>query len=260
MTTSPARAELSRRDVTSILKIVTDVELRTCDRSTRRQQLLEQLSRLIGADSGYYTWGRGHPDRSEVTPVAIVHFGFTPEEFMQLTQVLLTNEGKRWAQNPIADYLKLAPLATVSRSLLWSDETWYSSEFFQQQLRPLGWNEWITAVHYNSADTWYCLSFFRRIQKPRFDSREEQIVDVVMEGVSWLYPQVSEAIPAESFVGLSPRQRVVMLMLLDGMARKDIASSLGVTLHTINDHVKAVYQRFGINSATELAAKFLQSM
>jgi len=80
-----------------------------------------------------------------------------------------------------------------------------------------------------------------------------------MGSISWMQPRVSESVPAETFVGLTPRQRTVMLQLLDGQSRKQIAQSLGITVHTANDHIKAIYEHFQVRSATELAAKFLQS-
>jgi DNA-binding NarL/FixJ family response regulator len=66
-------------------------------------------------------------------------------------------------------------------------------------------------------------------------------------------------VPPQVFDGLTPRQRVILMMLLDGMSRKQIAIHVGTTLHTVNDHCKALYQHFGVNSATELASKFLKA-
>jgi DNA-binding CsgD family transcriptional regulator len=52
---------------------------------------------------------------------------------------------------------------------------------------------------------------------------------------------------------------MVMLCLLDGLSRKQIASHLGITLHTVNDHMKTLFAQFDVNSTTELAAKFLKA-
>ena len=63
----------------------------------------------------------------------------------------------------------------------------------------------------------------------------------------------------EAFAGLTPRQRLVMLMLLDGLARKTIALRLGISEDTVGDHIKSIYTHFKVNSAGELAAFFLRS-
>jgi DNA-binding CsgD family transcriptional regulator len=54
--------------------------------------------------------------------------------------------------------------------------------------------------------------------------------------------------------GLTPRQREVLAGLLLGHTPARIARNLGVTEHTVNDHRKAIYQRLGVRSRSELAA------
>lgn len=58
--------------------------------------------------------------------------------------------------------------------------------------------------------------------------------------------------------GLTPRQREVLGSLLLGHSPGRIARELGVSEHTVNDHRKAIYQRLGVSSRSELAA-LLQS-
>jgi DNA-binding CsgD family transcriptional regulator len=54
--------------------------------------------------------------------------------------------------------------------------------------------------------------------------------------------------------GLTGREGVVAQRLLAGLARKAIASELQISLHTVNDHVKAVYDKTGVSSAGQLRA------
>ena len=55
--------------------------------------------------------------------------------------------------------------------------------------------------------------------------------------------------------GLTPRETEVTQRLLTGLARKTIASELHLSLHTVNDHVKAVFDKTGSSSAGELRAR-----
>ncbi len=64
--------------------------------------------------------------------------------------------------------------------------------------------------------------------------------------------------PPEKFAGLTPRQRTITLMLLDGLTRKKAAASLGIGEETVNHHVKFIFRHFRVQSATELAALFLR--
>lgn len=55
--------------------------------------------------------------------------------------------------------------------------------------------------------------------------------------------------------GLTSRESEVTRRLLTGLARKTIASELRISLHTVNDHVKAVFDKTGVSSAGELRAQ-----
>ena len=55
--------------------------------------------------------------------------------------------------------------------------------------------------------------------------------------------------------GLTARESEVTRRLLTGLARKTIASELRISLHTVNDHVKAVFDKTGVSSAGELRAQ-----
>ncbi len=54
--------------------------------------------------------------------------------------------------------------------------------------------------------------------------------------------------------GLTARQRDVLGLLLLGRSMTQLAGELGISEHTANDHRKAIYQRLGVNSRSELAA------
>lgn len=54
--------------------------------------------------------------------------------------------------------------------------------------------------------------------------------------------------------GLTRRQRDVLGLLLLGRSLTQTAHELGISEHTVNDHRKAIYQRVGVSSRSELAA------
>jgi DNA-binding CsgD family transcriptional regulator/GAF domain-containing protein len=55
--------------------------------------------------------------------------------------------------------------------------------------------------------------------------------------------------------GLTVRESEVTQGLLVGLARKEIAADLRISLHTVNDHVKAVFDKTGVSSAGQLRAQ-----
>lgn len=52
-------------------------------------------------------------------------------------------------------------------------------------------------------------------------------------------------------LGLTPRQREVLTLLLDGKSNKMIARDLAISVETVKDHVAAVLRTLGVNSRTQ---------
>ena len=58
--------------------------------------------------------------------------------------------------------------------------------------------------------------------------------------------------------GLTFREAEVARYALAGFARKAIASELHISLHTVNDHLKAIFEKVGVGSAGQLRARILR--
>lgn len=54
--------------------------------------------------------------------------------------------------------------------------------------------------------------------------------------------------------GLTERETEVVLLLARGLALKEIAAELTISVHTVRDHVKAIYEKTGVTSRGELVA------
>ncbi len=71
---------------------------------------------------------------------------------------------------------------------------------------------------------------------------------------------VERARPAEladvivAAYGFTPREREVLAHVLRGLPSKRIAQELGISLHTVQDHLKSAFAKSGVNSRAELAA------
>lgn len=62
-------------------------------------------------------------------------------------------------------------------------------------------------------------------------------------------PPVDAALPR-----LSPREREVLGLLVDGLTDREIADTLGISLRTANHHVASIFNKLGVNSRTAAAA------
>jgi DNA-binding NarL/FixJ family response regulator len=57
---------------------------------------------------------------------------------------------------------------------------------------------------------------------------------------------------------LSPREHSVLNGLAEGLAYKQIADELGVSIHTVRNYIRRIYEKLHVRSRTEAVAKFLR--
>ena len=72
--------------------------------------------------------------------------------------------------------------------------------------------------------------------------------------------QSFKAIPArgDESVDLSPREHSVLNGLAEGLAYKQIADQLGVSIHTVRNYIRRIYEKLHVRTRTEAVAKFLR--
>jgi DNA-binding CsgD family transcriptional regulator len=251
---------ISVADAVALQNLVRTVEATTAVMAERRQQFAERLIEMLDGDVGHWSWGRGHPDRESIAPVAVVLVGYSDAQ-----KGILIKQGNNpaavsdWHQRTIKLVGDKTQLTTLRRDVF-TDDDWKNAGFNVEFAAHLGLDSWIHAIRYPTTDTWCNIFIARHVGREEFQPREAALLDLALASIPWLTPQVEEKVPPERFIGLTPRQRAVLLMQLDGLSRKQIASKLNVTEQTIGDHLKALYKQFEVHSSGELAALFLRGV
>jgi DNA-binding NarL/FixJ family response regulator len=64
--------------------------------------------------------------------------------------------------------------------------------------------------------------------------------------------------PVDESAALSPRERSVLDGLSEGLAYKQIADQLGVSIHTVRNYIRRIYEKLHVCTRTEAVAKFLR--
>lgn len=249
---------LSTTIVGNLLESVVAIGDETFDLADRRRSLLCALCDLTAADAGFWAWGRGWPDADTLTPVAIIDFGFTDTQRADIVSWGLDQEAEKNFRSRFVEHVGEQQCVTSLREDLFSNIEWDAIPLMRRQLTNAGFGSWIHSVRYSASDTWSNLFLLRNTGAPEFGRTEADVIHVTLTSVPWMNSTAEEKLPPERFAGLTSRQRTVMLMLLDGLSRKRIATSLGIVEATVGDHIKAVFNHFGVGSVAELAALFLR--
>jgi DNA-binding NarL/FixJ family response regulator len=59
---------------------------------------------------------------------------------------------------------------------------------------------------------------------------------------------------------LTPAQRPVLKLLLDGLSEREVAEHLGLSPHTVHNHARAIYRKLCIHKKSELFRHLLPRM
>ncbi len=68
----------------------------------------------------------------------------------------------------------------------------------------------------------------------------------------------AQVAPGDETTALSPREREVLEGLAEGQAYKQIADKLGVSIHTVRNYIRRIYEKLHVCSRTEAVAKYLR--
>lgn len=246
-------------DVVWLLRLTSELTASTLPLNERRTKAIQSLMNRTGADAGWWAWGQGVPGKSQVTPLAFIPMGFTPEQLALHIEAGLDPEMDTLYRSKVMPFLEHVPQHTHLWNELVSDEIWHASTLYKRYYAQSGFDRHVNSVRYFENDYFSNASFCRKVGRPPFSESERQLLDWAMAGMSIMHISSAEAVPPEVLSRLTARQRTVLLMLLGGQSRKSVANDLSISEHTVNEHVKQLYKNFAVNSVTELAAKFLQS-
>jgi DNA-binding NarL/FixJ family response regulator len=64
--------------------------------------------------------------------------------------------------------------------------------------------------------------------------------------------------PASDLEKLTPREQEVLTLLAKGYLQKEIADNLGISINTLRNHLRPIYEKLHVHSRTEATIKFLR--
>jgi DNA-binding NarL/FixJ family response regulator len=98
----------------------------------------------------------------------------------------------------------------------------------------------------------------------------ERIVDAIidsMEGGSPMTPSIAAKVldyfrqsnkVAENDYNLTEKEQEILKLLVDGLSYKMIADRQNISFHTVNSHIKKIYEKLQVHSMSEAVSKAIQ--
>jgi DNA-binding CsgD family transcriptional regulator len=247
---------LPESDVRELVRLLADVAIVEGGIAAKKHALMSGLSKLVDANG--WLWSLTKVEMETKTPISVglLHDGLTPE---QLTGWL---EASQSTTPPPED----APLCvlysegkhyTRRRQQVVTDAEWYNHPAVKRHRLQVGLDHFLYSV-YPLEDREYCsaIGMFRHHGRDAFSERDTRLAHIVLSEVEWLHYAELPSDRGRKVPELNPRQRVVLMMLLDTHNKDEIASLLHISPHTVKDHMKAIYKTFNVSSQLELIRRF----
>jgi DNA-binding CsgD family transcriptional regulator len=148
---------------------------------------------------------------------------------------------------------------TLGRRELASDREWYQSGYVNDICRLAGIDDVIySIVPGPTKGSVFGVALYRQWGGRPFGSAERDLVHLFQEESLKVHQLIyRDALPPK--VRLSPRLAETLQGLLDGLAEKEIAARMEISIHTVHGFVKEIYLRFGVRSRPQLLSLFMRS-
>lgn len=257
-----ADAVLSTNDVRALFRLMSEVRELGRDASAWRAHLAQGLSELCSARASLAFEAVERLDDLEKTScsqivqlVDAVSHGVSRDEAPRFYDDVF------WLDHASDATLDaMIPLYgtsfTRTRRDLVDDAAWRRSVIRNERFRRNDCDEFVIsmAVAPVSRLTLSSLSVYRAWGEPVLTERERAIVELAHEELRRDFAYV-----LGRDIHLTPRAREVLELLQRGDSEKEIASELGISVHTVHDHVKAIHRAYKVRSRGELLSHLAQS-
>lgn len=240
----------------------------------RRRGLMTGLSDLLDAD--YWVWSQMSvdPETGEHTPVDMVH-NFPERTLRLLMSGINDPENPCPAASKLFTMLAANPHQTRRRCDLVTDRRWYGSTHYKAYRKTCGIDDCIYSFYVGPMPTQSDppgagapvghgghprrlisgVVLHRKTERQAFDESRARLLHVVLNRVVWLH-EPAAAVDAQQVVGeLTTRQREVVGYLSEGKTVSQIAGVMGVSVNTVNSHLKAVHKAYGVTNRSQLLSR-----
>lgn len=249
---------LELSDVEQIVRLVAEAGDPTIELTLpeRKRLLLEGVAKLI--DAQVWLWSTTVPNLNidgDFMTTCMIEGGWCDEaERAHVYQVLTSPELHKNFGSAVLKIIRKNEYVVQLREEIvpaeQNDEVnalWY----------PTGLSHSLFALYPLKCGQFSGIGLHRRKGQPIFSERDRSIVYVIFRQVEWLHRHGTNDSAKVKVVQLTPRERQVLMFLLNGDSRKEIARQMKISEHTVGDYMKKLHKHFEVSSRAELQGYFL---
>jgi DNA-binding CsgD family transcriptional regulator len=245
---------LPETDVRALVRLLGEVTLARGSIQESKEQLMTGLCALIQADAWIWGVGQHNPDAAPFY-ISTQRGNIDDERFARLMHAVNHPEMEQFVRPFSEELARTGTHLTRLRQQINSDDSFLGSQAEQAWLKAKIGPVMISCKPL-PAGGFSSIGIYRNADQPLFSERESRIAHILLSEVPWLHLQAWPTELGESATQLFPRLRTVLNLLIEGWSRKRIAAELGLSIHTVHDYVKAIYEHFGVHSQSELLVRF----
>ncbi|TWT29349.1 hypothetical protein KOR34_52590 [Posidoniimonas corsicana] len=244
-------------DAVAIAKLLGEVAGNEGDVNARKRLLMRRLKELTGADG--WLWTVSYCDHSADTPMSVgaIHEDLTDGQFAGWLEASQIGQQPPPENAPLCHVLAEGQHFTRTRDQLVPDEDWYNHPTIKKYRLDRGIDDFLYSIFpLGSVDTYSAIGLYRHVGRERFSARHRRIAHIILANVDWLHFAGAPVLNPRVVRELTPTQRVVLVHLLDGRRRPEIAESMAITENTVRDHVRSVLRFYDAKDQLDLVCKF----
>ncbi len=83
-------------------------------------------------------------------------------------------------------------------------------------------------------------------------------LEQVLNDKKYIDHNISKVLDIEQWLKISKREGEVILLLMDGLAQKEVAAKLNISPKTVEKHVFNLMKKFNVKNSVELIAKYMR--
>lgn len=248
---------LAEAEVRAIVRLLGDVAAMQGSLAEKRTHLMDGICRLIRADMWLWAMmGELDPARNPAHTIFLRN-GFSDEEFVAY---LKTQEHRdlQWLTAPFFQMLAQSDSQVTRTGRQLDPEDRLSASDLAPLMLQAGVGPVILSGRPTSTGQVSGIFIARRPGREYFSAKEARIAHILLTEVAWLHDESWPKYPRDGISGMTPRQRTVLTLLLQGQPRKLIAADLGISINTLGDYIKEIYRFFDVHSHAELLRRFVE--